>query len=41
LMGRKGKAANDHSTPVIYPLRTGDRFVRAIQEQDFFANQSY
>jgi hypothetical protein len=41
LMGRKGKAANDHSTPVIYPLKTGDRFVRAIQEQDFFANQSY
>jgi hypothetical protein len=41
LMGRRGKSAADHSTPVIYPLKTGDRFVRAIQEQDFFAPHSY
>jgi hypothetical protein len=41
LMGRRGKSAADHSTPVIYPLKTGDRFVTAIQEHDFFASGSY
>ena len=40
LMGRRGKLAADHSTPVI-PLKTGDRFVTAIQEHDFFAPGSY
>jgi hypothetical protein len=41
LMGRKGKLAADHSTPVVYPLKAGDRFVTAIQERDFFAPHSY
>lgn len=41
LMGRQGKSAADHSTPVIYPLKTGDRFVRAIQEHDFFSPGRY